>query len=258
MAEQTAIVTSADVTARLSTQAYARLFAKNGGATADTTFRDLCIAEANSEIRVLTRAAFPDGVYSTTDTLDVMIVGKAVDLGRFDGASTGPDDDGWWVTVWLDRGQKRLRLIEQLAERGARLFGSSETLPGMGTVKARNGSIVPWSAKVPGEIMSWPYWRQTLSTSPQNTHSVIRPLKATLDEIEAAGEQPSATFWTDVEDALRSLGHSLRASSDVGGSRAKAGRSSESEIRASLLRWDAAMDRTLETLRQGREGSEQT
>lgn len=80
MAEQTAIVVAADVTARLSTQAYARLFAKNGGATADTTFRDLCIAEANSEIRVLTRAAFPDGVYTTTDTLDVMLVGKGVDL----------------------------------------------------------------------------------------------------------------------------------------------------------------------------------
>lgn len=80
MAEQTAIITSADVTGRLSTQAYARLFAKNGGATADTTFRDLIIAEANSEIRVLLRAAFPDGLYTTTDTLDAAIVGKGVDL----------------------------------------------------------------------------------------------------------------------------------------------------------------------------------
>lgn len=80
MAEQTAIITSSDVTARLSTQAYARLFAKNGGATADTTFRDLCIAEANSEIRSLTRAAFPDGLYATTDTLDAVVVGKGVDL----------------------------------------------------------------------------------------------------------------------------------------------------------------------------------
>lgn len=80
MAEQTAIVASADVTARLSTQAYARLFAKNGGATADTTFRDLCIAEANSMIRTWTRAAFPSGIYSTSDTLDPGVVGKGVDL----------------------------------------------------------------------------------------------------------------------------------------------------------------------------------
>lgn len=80
MAEQTAIVTSADVTGRLSTQAHARLFAKNGGATVDTTFRDLIIAEANSEIRAMTRAAFPDGLYATTDTLDAVVVGKGVDL----------------------------------------------------------------------------------------------------------------------------------------------------------------------------------
>lgn len=80
MAEVTAIVTSADVIARLSTQAYNRLFAKSGGNTADTTFRDLIIAEANSEIRVLTRAAFPTGLYQTTDTLDPMVVGEGVNL----------------------------------------------------------------------------------------------------------------------------------------------------------------------------------
>ncbi len=80
MAEQTEIVTAADVTARLSTQAYTRLFARSGGSTVDTTFRDLCIAEANSEIRVLTRAAFPEGLYQTTDTLDPRVVGQGVNL----------------------------------------------------------------------------------------------------------------------------------------------------------------------------------
>lgn len=78
MAEQTAIVVTADVTARLSTQAHTRLFAKNGGSTVDTTFRDLCIAQANSEIRTLTRAAFPDGLYQDTDALDAEVVGKGV------------------------------------------------------------------------------------------------------------------------------------------------------------------------------------
>lgn len=80
MAELTAIITAADVTGRLSTQAYARLFAKNGGATADTTFRDLCIAETNSRIRTLTRAAFPDGLYQIGATLDPMVVGEGVNL----------------------------------------------------------------------------------------------------------------------------------------------------------------------------------
>ncbi len=58
MCEQTAIAVIADVTARLSTQAYNRLYAKNGGgAPADTTFLTLCLAEANSYFRAMTRAA---------------------------------------------------------------------------------------------------------------------------------------------------------------------------------------------------------
>lgn len=96
MAEQTAIIAAADVTGRLSTQAYARLFAKNGGATADTTFRDLIIAEANSRIRTMTRAAFPDGLYATTDTLDPEVIGRGVDLVCAIAASrhASMDDDG--------------------------------------------------------------------------------------------------------------------------------------------------------------------
>lgn len=128
MAEQTAIVTSADVTARLSTQAYARLFAKNGGATADTTFRDLCIAEANSEIRVLTRAAFPDGVYSTTDTLDVMIVGKAVDLVCAIAASrhVSFDDEGAFAAL----GRNARAFFKSLnRDADARAPGSSAVRP---------------------------------------------------------------------------------------------------------------------------------
>lgn len=128
MAEQTAIVTSADVTARLSTQAYARLFAKNGGATADTTFRDLCISEANSEIRVLTRAAFPDGIYATTDTLDVMIVGKGVDLVCAIAASrhVSFDDEGAFATL----GRNARAFFKSLnRDADARAPGSSAVRP---------------------------------------------------------------------------------------------------------------------------------
>jgi hypothetical protein len=174
-------------------------------------------------------------------TMRRTVLGKAIDLGRRDGPAREPDEDGWWVTVWLDAGQRRLDLIKRLADRGAQLFGSSETLPGVATVKARDGSIQPWRAGLAGEIMAWPYWRQTLSTSPQNTHSVLRPLKATLDDIEAAGERPGATFWSDVEDALRSLGHSLRESSATGTPGAKAGH--ERELRSALDRLNAASDR---------------
>ena len=52
------------------------------------------------------------------------------------------------------------------------LFGSSE--PVQRLVKVN---------KATGHIDVWPYLRQTLSTSPQNTHSIIRPLKASLDDM---------------------------------------------------------------------------
>jgi hypothetical protein len=61
-----------------------------------------------------------------------------------------------------------------------------------------------------GEILAWPYVRQTLSTSPQNTYSVLRPLKATLDDYIADGLLPGVAFWADVDGAMRSLGGSLR------------------------------------------------
>ena len=76
----TAIVTVADVDARLSSQARIRLFAKNGGSTVDTTFQALCVAEANSRIRTITRSAFPDGLYVVGDTVDVEVVGRGVDI----------------------------------------------------------------------------------------------------------------------------------------------------------------------------------
>lgn len=80
MAEIVQIATAADLTARLSLQAYTRLFAKNGGTTVDTAFRDLCIAEANSLFQTTTRPAFPDGVYASGDTVDPAVVGCIIDL----------------------------------------------------------------------------------------------------------------------------------------------------------------------------------
>lgn len=117
------------------------------------------------------------------------------------------EEDGWWVDVWFDHGAKRLELIRRLAERGAQLFGSSESVQGM-TKKADTG-----------EILVWPYMRQAISTSPQNTYSVIRPLKAVLE-----GMLPTDGFWSDVEAAMRDLGSDLRATSEWGELGAKAGR----------------------------------
>lgn len=99
MAEITALTTLSDYTARLSTQAYNRLFAKDGGSTPDATYAALIVAEANSLFRTMTRAAFPDGVYTTGDTVDPAIVGCIVDLGCSIAASrhTSYDPEGGYA-----------------------------------------------------------------------------------------------------------------------------------------------------------------
>lgn len=96
MAEITAIITAADVQASLSDQAYKRLYAKNGGAAVDAVFLAARVAEANSVARIITRAAFPDGLYQDGDTLDPGIVGAVVDIcnGRAAARHTSANDMG--------------------------------------------------------------------------------------------------------------------------------------------------------------------
>lgn len=123
------------------------------------------------------------------------ILGKAIDPET--------DEDGQWVTVWLKHGERRVKLIQQLAEQG-QIFGSSEAVPGMTKLFSGKGTI-PWRRDIPGEIAVWPYMRQALSTSPQNTYSVIRPLKGTLDDLAATGDAPTAAFFDDLATFLDTL-----------------------------------------------------
>ena len=171
-----------------------------------------------------------DWHHGTDSTLRRTILGKAVDLGRFDGPADEPDEDGWWVTVWLDHGNRRLNLIKKLAEQGAQIYGSSEALPSMVRKAAH------------GEITVWPYLRQTLSTSPQNTHSVLRPLKAVLE-----GAVPTGAFWSDIAAALTDLGSDLRLTSVMGDDVAKAGRmlsaANFADLQSTLDEVEAALER---------------
>ena len=73
------IAVRADLQARLSPQAFTRLYARNGGSTVDTVFADLCLAEAESEFRMICAAAFPDGF---TSPVDVAIVGAVCDIAN--------------------------------------------------------------------------------------------------------------------------------------------------------------------------------
>ena len=107
---------------------YARLFAKNGGGTPDTTFRDLCLAEANSLFRTMTRVAFPSGIYTTTDTLDPAMIGCVVDLA----CEIAARRHGVWDEsgAFAEQGKRARELIKQLnRDADARAAGSTNAPP---------------------------------------------------------------------------------------------------------------------------------
>jgi hypothetical protein len=137
------------------------------------------------------------------DPLGVMgrtVIGKAI-------LDDEPEEDGWWVDFWVKQGEKRLSLIKRVAERQP-IFGSSEAL----WMKATDD----------GHITDWPYWRQTLSTSPENTHSILRPAKAVLADFASVGIEVDASIKAFIRD-LDALGVDLRSTS-LGEDAAKAGR----------------------------------
>lgn len=130
------------------------------------------------------------------------VIGKATDLTA--------DEDGWWVTVWLNRQKSHFGLIQKLVDRGVELFGSSETNPRL-MQKAQSG-----------HIDVWPYLLQTLSPVPINTRSVLRPMKALLADYTAEGIEPTASFFDDLARYVDTLtGPSADLSGDAD---AKAGR----------------------------------
>ena len=104
-----------------------------------------------------------DFMHGQDDTLKRQIVGTAE-------LDEEPDEDGLWAKVWLKAQQARLALFERL---GGTLYGSSE-------------AVYKKADPDTGEILEWPYWRQTLAPTPQNPFSVMRPFKAALDEAESA------------------------------------------------------------------------
>lgn len=129
------------------------------------------------------------------------VVGKAGELTF--------DEDGGWVKVWLDHGRRRTRLIKELAEAAKNddevdIFGSSEAKPGQARVMVGKAER-QWQRRLPGEITVWPYSGQTLSTSPQNTNSVLVPVKATLDDLAAGDIIATPDYFDDLARWLDDL-----------------------------------------------------
>lgn len=84
------LFSASDIQARLSTQAYTRLYAKSGGATVDATFVSTIVAEADSAVRMITKASFPDGFDAAGGSVDPAIIGACVDIANEIAASRHP------------------------------------------------------------------------------------------------------------------------------------------------------------------------
>ena len=161
-----------------------------------------------------------------TGKMNGHLVGKATDLRL--------ESDGWWVNVWAKAGEDRLKLIEKLVEQGSKIFGSSWAYPNL----IRRGKA--------GHIDVWPYTFQTLSTSPQNIWSTLRPAKAAdlfdLSEITLDGR---------LRDLLGSLDNlqSGPASDLTGDDAAKAGRVISSKNEQALQDAIDSIQAVLDTMR---------
>jgi hypothetical protein len=132
---------------------------------------------------------------------DGRLIGKATDLRL--------ESDGWWVNIWAKAGEARLALIKKLTEQGSQIFGSSWAYPNL----IKRGKA--------GHIDVWPFTFETLSTSPQNIWSTLRPAKA-ADLFDAS----EITLDGHMRDLLSSLDNLQTgpASDLTGEDAAKAGR----------------------------------
>jgi len=116
------------------------------------------------------------------------------------------EKDGWWGTLWLERGNQYLDQINSLIAAG-KAWGSSGSV-GHLVKKAKDG-----------ELLVWPHIEQTITTVPRNHYSVIVASKAAADYAEAGiafdlgrdlssdGDDPAMArlnqALTDLESLLR-------------------------------------------------------
>lgn len=127
------IAVRADIEARLSPQAFKRLYARGGGPTVDTTFADLCLSEAESEFLMITEAAFPGGF---TAPVDVAVVGAIVDIANMKAAGrhmTASESSGYDLA-----GRRALAFA-------ARLAADNKNRPTSGQLTAPTATFVAYA-----------------------------------------------------------------------------------------------------------------
>jgi hypothetical protein len=197
--------------------------AKTFGYPEDGKGRDLDgeLFDADTDIKPTWFTERPIDWHHSKDPTGVMngvLLGKATDLSM--------ESDGWWVNTWMQAGERRLKLVGDLIERGAPIRGSSWAYPNL----IKRGKA--------GHIDVWPYFVQTLSTSPQNDRSDFASAKAALDLFDLSG----ITLDDRIRDLLGSLDNlQTGPASDLTGDDAeKAGRVISTK---NVQRWEEAMAR---------------
>lgn len=118
---------------------------------------------------------------------------------------------GVWADFWANAGEKRRQLVAMLERRNVPLYGSSQPVQKAVAIDAKTGHIDVWPVRF-----------HTITTSPQNTHAVLPPMKAMLDDPYLADVSVGAlrAFLTGEDN----LGPDLLTTSNRGETGAKAGR----------------------------------
>ena len=113
-------------------------------------------------------------------------------------------EEGWWATLWLDRGARYRAQVESLLRSG-KAYGSSGAISHLVDIDRKTG-----------EIKVWPHAEQTLTTAPINFLSRVVPAKA-ADAFKAAGIElapDQAAILTDLDSPTADLPADLSTGGD--------------------------------------------
>lgn len=168
--------------------------------------------------------------------------------------STAAVDDveyaGVWADFWANAGERKRALLAQLERRAVPLYGSSQ--PVQKAVRVDRST---------GHIEVWPVRYHTITTSPQNTHAVLPPMKALLDDPFTAELSVGAlrAFLTGADDPGADL-LGIAVGDGLPGNRgAKAGRVlsavNEADIDEALRVLNDSIDRLQSVLSRQRKDS---
>lgn len=181
-----------------------------------------------------------------TDPTGVMkgaILGKIVlDDEPSEDDVDGIEYAGVWADFWINAGERKKALLGMLEKRNQPLYGSSQPVQKATAINRETGHI---------EV--WPVRFHTITTSPQNTHAVLAPMKALLDDPYMADLSVGAlrAYLTGADDPGSDLLSIAVADGLPGKSGAKAEQVSADDERThqAIARLIAAGERVVEALR---------